>query len=78
MAAAQRFDVAVGCYIIGDPGLDDEQNKLLDAYGITSTGAVLVRPDGYIAWRTSALAADPASIITDAMSRILGRSATST
>ncbi len=74
LAAAAQFGVAVGCYVIGDPGLDDQHNSFLDAYGITSTGAVLVRPDGYIAWRTSALAADPTSVITEAMSRILGRS----
>jgi putative polyketide hydroxylase len=56
------------------PRLDDERDTFLDAYGITSAGAVLVRPDGYVAWRTSVSAADPIGVVTEVMSRILARS----
>jgi putative polyketide hydroxylase len=39
----------------GDTGdLIDPENKFCDTYGITSGGAALVRPDGFIAWRCQA------------------------
>lgn len=55
----------------GDPG-----NDFLDAYGITSTGAVIVRPDGYIGWRSPAAEADSEQmeqVLTSALSAILCR-----
>ena len=37
---------------IGDSGdLADPAGAFPEAYGITATGAVLVRPDGYVSWR---------------------------
>ncbi len=43
-------------YQIGGEAADltDARNAFCDAYGITSGGAVLVRPDGLIAWRSQA------------------------
>src|SRR5215469_12200560 len=39
----------------GDAGdLIGAGHKFCDAYGITATGAVIVRPDGFIAWRSRA------------------------
>lgn len=32
--------------------LIDAENRFCDVYGITTTGAVLVRPDGFIGWRS--------------------------
>lgn len=43
------------------------------AHGIEATGAPLVRPDGFIAWRSEGRAADPAGELTRAMASILGR-----
>ena len=34
-------------------------------------GAVLVRPDGYIAWRSVDLPADPAAVLNEALSKVL-------
>jgi len=45
------------------------QRDLCAALGITETGASLVRPDGYIAWRAPALPADPAAAIAEALGR---------
>ncbi|HET8674124.1 MAG TPA: hypothetical protein VFL87_10835, partial [Thermoleophilaceae bacterium] len=40
----------------GDLGVEVESHTLGDdfteAYGVNSSGAVLVRPDGYVAWRS--------------------------
>jgi hypothetical protein len=41
-----------------------------DAYGISSDGASLVRPDGYIAARWITMPADPSAELADAFSRI--------
>jgi 2-polyprenyl-6-methoxyphenol hydroxylase-like FAD-dependent oxidoreductase len=40
--------VGAPCYQLGDPGF-------LEAYGIGPSGAVLVRPDGFVAWRETLL-----------------------
>jgi 2-polyprenyl-6-methoxyphenol hydroxylase-like FAD-dependent oxidoreductase len=37
---------------IGDQGLTDPDNAFPGAYGITASGAVLVRPDGFVEWRS--------------------------
>ena len=41
-------------YQIGGEEADliDAGNRFCDAYGITATGAVIVRPDGFIGWRS--------------------------
>ena len=36
-------------------------------------GAVLVRPDGYVGWRSPAMTADPAASLGEAMTSIMGR-----
>lgn len=54
-----------------DPG-----NDFLDAYGITASGAVIVRPDGYIGWRKTTAEDSNAGMeqmLTDALSTILCR-----
>jgi 2-polyprenyl-6-methoxyphenol hydroxylase-like FAD-dependent oxidoreductase len=43
------------------------------AYGIEDSGAVLVRPDGYVAWRGASLPADPQAALRAAADRILAR-----
>ncbi len=35
----------------------------LSAFGVTELGAVLVRPDGFVAWRSKTLPADPADVL---------------
>ena len=40
------------------------------AYGLAPEGASLIRPDGYVAWRTQKLEPEAAS---DALARVLGR-----
>lgn len=40
------------------------------AYGITGGGAVLVRPDGYIAWRANACSDDRAAALVDALTKV--------
>ena len=44
-------------------------------YRLAPGGAVLVRPDGIVAWRSEAEAADPAGVLRDALATAMGRPA---
>ncbi|MEJ8544739.1 FAD-dependent monooxygenase [Brevibacillus borstelensis] len=51
-------------------------NDFLDAYGITSTGIIIVRPDGYIGWRKTVAGENKEEmeqVLTHALSTILFR-----
>jgi putative polyketide hydroxylase len=43
------------------------------AHGIAPAGALLVRPDGFVAWRSTDASADPAAELDHALRAILGR-----
>ena len=58
-AAASRFkglDLETLC--VGTAPLRDPDLRFAEAYGLSGAGAVLVRPDGFIAWRAKSLAND--------------------
>ena len=44
------------------------------AHGVTPEGAVLVRPDGFVAWRREGPSANPEAELRDALSALLDRS----
>jgi len=44
-----------------------------DLYGVEADGAVLVRPDGHVGWRSAALAVDPGRALGAAVDAIHGR-----
>ena len=60
----------------GAVSLDVPSDFTLDAaskaYDVAPGGAVLVRPDGYVAWRCRAPVVDPAKALREATSAILG------
>ena len=62
--AARRGPVTVR--VIDDP-------KFAEAYGLGPSGASLIRPDGFVAWRAPSLPADPAGELTRALAAVLGR-----
>ncbi|QES51669.1 monooxygenase [Streptomyces venezuelae] len=43
------------------------------AHGVQPDGAVLVRPDGYVAWRSEGPAKNPAATLTEVLTRLLHR-----
>jgi hypothetical protein len=60
-AARSVTDTGVEAYRIGRGGdLADVEGRWAAAYGVTDGGAVLVRPDGFVAWRSAEVADDPA------------------
>ena len=56
-----------------DGDLVDAASSFAQAFGTGTEGAVLVRPDGVIAWRRTAAAADPRPEVERAMQRLLFR-----
>ncbi len=78
-AAAQRLVPApLTAYAIGAPGIGADTDAFHDLYGIGRDGAVLVRPDGYVAWRSSAASADGGAELAAALEQILHLDATQT
>lgn len=76
-AVAADLGVDIAAHVIG-PGADHQ-----DATGdwarlreIEENGALLVRPDRHIAWRRAGLAADPATVLRDAVTALLDRTVT--
>ncbi|MGW4546919.1 FAD-dependent oxidoreductase [Streptomyces violaceorubidus] len=61
----------------GTPGADlvpdDEETDWARAHGVTRGGAVLVRPDGFVAWRSPGPAPDPAAMLRQVVGTVLAR-----
>ncbi|MFH9138852.1 aklavinone 12-hydroxylase RdmE [Streptomyces sp. NPDC017524] len=53
--------------------LSDLDDDLAERFGIGTTGASLIRPDGIVAWRTATRPDDPAGALRDALTRVLSR-----
>jgi 2-polyprenyl-6-methoxyphenol hydroxylase-like FAD-dependent oxidoreductase len=70
-AAERELGVPIHCYCIGGTGLAD-LGDFIGVYGLGEEGAVLVRPDGHVAWRSAFGPASGASL-RDAVDRILAR-----
>jgi hypothetical protein len=76
--AAQTLAASTGitldAYRVGSQGdLIDTENAWIGRAGLESGGALLVRPDGYVAWRSTAPTANPRQILEQAMAHLLGR-----
>ena len=71
-AAAQRFPgIPLVAHLIGSPDLKDPGGKFAQVYGLTPEGAVLVRPDGFVAWRSKDMIGDPQRRLEQALDRLL-------
>lgn len=71
MQKSNGIDVAP--ITVGNGELKPVDGRWRETYGIDETGAVLVRPDGYVAWRSARAAADPMRTLARAVSAIQGR-----
>jgi 2-polyprenyl-6-methoxyphenol hydroxylase-like FAD-dependent oxidoreductase len=69
--ASDRPDVPLDVYCVGRD-LGDPDGRFSAAYGISSKGASLVRPDGFVAWRSPGEASDPTQVLREALARSLG------
>lgn len=72
--AAAEFGMRLDAYRIGGgDGIEDPAGSFAEAYGIESGGAVLVRPDGFVAWRSHAANEDPAKALAYSLRHLLCR-----
>jgi putative polyketide hydroxylase len=61
-------------FTIGKDGdLGDPDGHWHEAYGVDADGAVLVRPDGHVAWRSRSGDSNPLQVLHAAMDRVLGK-----
>jgi 2-polyprenyl-6-methoxyphenol hydroxylase-like FAD-dependent oxidoreductase len=74
--AASQPTIPLRAYRIGPAGADADLTDIEGAwpqrYDLGRDGAVLVRPDGYVAWRCASPGADPAGLLSGALQQILG------
>lgn len=73
---AGRLGVPLRAYRVGpspaDVELVDVDGHWQARYGVGRDGAVLVRPDGYVAWRSTAPAESTAALLAGVLGQVLG------
>lgn len=78
-AVAQNLDIVLHSYRIGPDGdLLDPESKWQQKVGIETNGALLVRPDGYVAWRTHEFTDNAQRELEQVFARLLGHSSVPT
>lgn len=73
--AAARVAAELGVPILAHrigAGVGDPDGRRTAAYGVAADGATLVRPDGFVAWRSTGPVQDPAAALADAVRAMLG------
>jgi 2-polyprenyl-6-methoxyphenol hydroxylase-like FAD-dependent oxidoreductase len=80
---ADQHGLPLTCYRLAPTGTDPDDADLVDehgtwteVYGVENTGAVLVRPDGFIAWHHPTATEEPAEQLHQAMTALLTPSIT--
>lgn len=72
-AAAQvgeQSNIKLECLVIGDDVEPLDREAFLVAFGIKASGASLIRPDGYVAWRSNDLPTDLFGTLADALNSV--------
>jgi len=69
--AAEKIDMPLDAYRFGS---DITPADAANLHGIGEHGAILVRPDGYAAWRTTTTPPDPAAVLREVLDAILSES----
>jgi len=72
-SAAKNTGIALDAHRVGANGLTEPSGGFAAAYGIAPTGAVLVRPDGFVAWRAKNGDGASAAQIESALKTVLSR-----
>jgi hypothetical protein len=71
-SAAASLRVPLDALTVGpDADIEDPESQWMGASGMEADGAVLVRPDGHVAWRSPSAALDPAHTIDSSLRAIL-------
>lgn len=70
---AARLALKLDSCQIGAQGLQDVDSRWQAAYGVSAAGASLVRPDGFVAWRSRDGVEDAEATLEQVLLRLLGR-----
>ena len=71
--AGETLDVPLDAYVVGGGEVRDPGAAFAAAYGISAAGAVLVRPDGFVAWRARDAAGASEATVRDVLEALLLR-----
>jgi 2,4-dichlorophenol 6-monooxygenase len=72
-AAADKTGISLKAVVIGGADYEDIDGTWQRLRQIGDDGAILVRPDNHVGWRSTGSNSDPAGALTDAIGTILGR-----
>jgi 2-polyprenyl-6-methoxyphenol hydroxylase-like FAD-dependent oxidoreductase len=72
-SAGEALGVPLDCHVVGSGELRDPAGAFAGAYGISPAGAVLVRPDGFVAWRAQAGAGVSEALVHEVLATLLFR-----
>ena len=72
-AVAKELGVTLDVHVVGGRGLADAEGSFLGSFGISPSGAVLVRPDGFVGWRSVTAADAPEDDLRQALQALLCR-----
>jgi 2-polyprenyl-6-methoxyphenol hydroxylase-like FAD-dependent oxidoreductase len=72
--AAADLGAPLDSHAVGGTELADPDGAFAAAYGISASGAVVVRPDGFVAWRAADASRASPALVADVLSRVLHRS----
>ncbi|MET9341816.1 FAD-dependent monooxygenase [Nonomuraea sp. NPDC003804] len=70
--AGERLGIPLQVHQIGGE-VADREGRLPASAGITSRGALLIRPDGFVGWRSADHVTDPEHVLGSVLSRICAR-----
>lgn len=72
--AAEGLGIPLAGFTIGPGGhFQEQEGHWADLYGLEAGGAVLVRPDGHVAWRSRSSARDPERVMRSALATVVPR-----
>jgi len=70
-------NIDITTYTIGLEGdIIYKENNLKDIFGIESDGAILFRPDGYVAWRMKEKCSDISNVLENVFRTLLANNIT--
>lgn len=76
-AVSEELPVSIKAIRIGVDACVDAERRWLEVSGVGRAGAILVRPDGMVAWRSQDLGQRPTAVLTEVIRQVLALDTTS-